>query len=160
MYLFRKAAICMLRGRDRALYAIPFFTRPISGPVTPSKMNKVTMIPRQDYLYVYIQGETDSYQIARGNWTRISSEITECRLRRVLIVEDIAAELSDSDAFRVASELSALGFAGVRIAIVDIDSKHRISTDFAVLVGSNRGINVRAFEDVEAAEQWLVADAI
>lgn len=119
-------------------------------------MSKLTLEPGSEYLYAYIESDNDSYEIALGHWQEIAGELFERKLKRVLVHEDIIGELSDSDAFRVATELRAIGFSNVKVAMLDNHAVHRRSTEFGVLVGSNRGLLVQSFETAAEAVKWLL----
>lgn len=80
----------------------------------------------------------------------------ERNLKRVLVHQNIMSELSDTDTFRIASELRAIGFSGVRVAILDNKSAQNTSTEFGVLVGTNRGLQVKSFKTAVEAERWLL----
>lgn len=119
-------------------------------------MSKLRFEPGSEYLYAYIESDIDSYEIALGHWQEIAAELFERGLKRVLVHENIVSELSDVETFRLASELRAIGFAGVKIAILDVHPTHQCSTEFSVLVGTNRGLQVRSFGTADEAERWLL----
>ncbi len=119
-------------------------------------MSKLTFEPGSQYLYAYIESDIDSYEIALGHWQDIATELFERNLNRVLVHENIIGELSDGETFRLASELRAIGFSNVKIAILDNHPAHRGSTEFGVLVGSNRGLLVQSFETAAEAVTWLL----
>lgn len=119
-------------------------------------MNKLTFEPGAEYLYAYIESDIDSYEIALGHWQEIAGQLFERNLQRVLVHENILGELSDSDAFKLATELREIGFSNVKIAILDDQPVHRRSTEFGVLVGSNRGLRVKSFETAPEAVNWLM----
>lgn len=122
-------------------------------------MGKLIFEVRSEYLYASIEGGIDSYEIALGYWRDITGELFQRNLKCVLVHESIVAELSDTEIFRIASELREIGFSGVKIAILAIDPAHKSAIEFGALVGTNRGLRVRSFETVEAAEGWLLATA-
>jgi hypothetical protein len=74
-----------------------------------------------------------------------------------MIVEDIEEESPLSDVYDLASGLIDMGFRGVKIAFVDRYSSHQDLNDFGVLVGSNRGLDGKAFSDESEAEKWLLS---
>jgi len=111
---------------------------------------------RQGYLYAYVAGEHDNYDICVAYWAEISKKLAEIRVDRLMIVEDIVEESQIADVYELASQLADMGFRGIRIAFVDRYSSHLELNEFGVLVGSNRGVIGHAFSDEAAAEKWLM----
>ena len=72
---------------------------------------------RPQYLYAYVKGEDDSYEISHAYWSEVSAECAKHEARRVLVDEDLAQPVdSRSDVFKGAAERSFMGLAGVKIA--------------------------------------------
>jgi hypothetical protein len=76
----------------------------------------------------------------------------------VLVEEDIVEAASMGDVFELVSELSGMGFAGVRIAFYDRHIAHADLNDFGALAASNRGLDAAAFNDIDQAKAWLQAE--
>ncbi|MEQ1642062.1 MAG: hypothetical protein ABL959_01295 [Pyrinomonadaceae bacterium] len=119
-------------------------------------MSKLTFEPGSEYLYAYIESDIDSYEIALAYWQEIAGQLFERNLKRVLVHENILGELSDTDTFQLASELRSIGFSNVKIAILDNHAAHRRSTEFGVLVGTNRGLRAQSFDTADEAVTWLL----
>lgn len=111
---------------------------------------------RPGYLYVFVEGEHDSYAISRQYWQEIADACRENAVKKVLVEEDIPESVSMSDMFRLVSELGQLGFTGIKVAFVDRQLDHASLNEFGVLVGVNRGLVGKAFGNQAAAEEWLV----
>lgn len=112
---------------------------------------------RPQYLYVYVSGEHDSYEISRRYWQEVADECARTNSGKVLIEEDIAEDVSMGEMYRLASELPQFGFVGVRIAFVDRYIEQHDLNQFGELVAGNRGLNAKVFNDVKEAEKWLVS---
>lgn len=121
----------------------------------PQKEFNLTFEHRPKYLYAYVTGERDSYQISRDYWQEVADHIADTDYNRLLIDEDIAEAASVADVYRLVSDLPGMGFAGVRIAFYDRRIEHHELNDFGALVASNRGLNGRVFNDVDKAISWL-----
>jgi len=114
---------------------------------------------RDDYLYAYVTGQHDSYEISKRYWQEIARELKGTQYRRLLVDEDIIEAASMGDVFQLVSELVGMGFAGIRIAFYDRQITHTDLNDFGALVASNRGLDGLAFNDIEKAKEWLLTDA-
>lgn len=110
---------------------------------------------RPKYLYAYVSGEKDSYEISKQYWTEIAERLKESGFDRVLIDEDIEEVVSLMDEFQLVSELPEIGFTGIRIAFYDRKIEHKDLNEFGELVASNRGMNARVFNDLELAVAWI-----
>lgn len=113
---------------------------------------------RSRYLYAYVSGEHDSYEISRSYWQEVSDECARQKAARVLIEEDIREAVSMGEMYRLASEIPELGFFGIRIAFVDRYVEHQDLNQFGELVAVNRGLYGRLFNDIETAEKWLLSE--
>ena len=125
----------------------------------PTKPYDLSFEVRDEYAYAYVSGEHDNLQVCSAYWGEIGQKLAEHRIKKVMIVEDIAEESPLADVYDLASRLPGLGFRGVKIAFVDRYSSHQELNDFGVLVGSNRGLNGRAFSNEAEAEEWLLSPA-
>jgi hypothetical protein len=113
---------------------------------------------RPNYLYVYVSGEHDSYEISRRYWQEVAGECARLNASKVLIEEDIAEAVSIGEMYRLATEIPELGFFGIFIAFVDRYIEHHDLNQFGELVVNNRGVFGKIFNDVEAAEKWLLSE--
>ena len=121
------------------------------------KPYELTFEPREGYLYAYVAGEQDTFEICFAYWSEIGRKLAELKLDRVLVVEDIAEESPMVDVYELASKLPDIGFRGISIAFVDRYASHQDLNDFGVLVASNRGLIGRAFHNEAEAVAWLTA---
>ncbi|HQZ97462.1 MAG TPA: hypothetical protein PLP21_14165 [Pyrinomonadaceae bacterium] len=123
-----------------------------------AKPYKLTLEERPGYLYAFIEGEKDTYEISRAAWQEIADKAGELMSERVLIDENITEPGSFADAYRLASEIPEMGFGRAKIAFVDRFLSQNDINQFGELVAMNRGVNGRIFEDIKAAESWLFSD--
>lgn len=113
---------------------------------------------RPHYLYVYVSGEHDSYEISRQYWLEVADECNKSDYKKVLIDEDIEETTSLPETYQLASEIPQMGFQGVRVAFYDRFAEHQDLNEFGELVATNRGLLGRVFNNLEEAEKWLLAE--
>ncbi len=116
----------------------------------------LTLEHRKGYLYAYVEGDTDSYEISRAFWTEIADEVRRSNANRVLIDENIEQSVSMAEVFQLASELPKMGFGSTRVAFVDRYLDQQELNAFGELVAVNRGLSGKVFNDVAEAESWLL----
>ena len=118
----------------------------------------LTFEHRPDYLYAYVKGQDDSYEISKQYWQDIARELKTTVYTKLLVDEDIVEAASMGDVFQLVSELIGMGFAGTKIAFCDRQIDHADLNDFGILVASNRGLDAAAFNDIDQAAVWLLAE--
>ncbi len=114
---------------------------------------------RPTYLFVYVKGERNSYEISRQYWAEIIAMLQRRRYQRVLVVKDIIEALSIGGAFTLIADIAYSGYSDVEFAVVDMHH-HAEENRFEELVGNNRGLHIKTCETVEKAEQWLHRSAV
>jgi len=123
------------------------------------KPYSITFEVRPQYLYAYVKGDANSYEISHAYWTEVSAECARHEARKLLLDEDLAEPVdSRSDVFKGASERSFMGLAGVKIAFVDRHPDHQDENLFGELVSTNRGLFCKVFSDMQEGEAWLLAE--
>lgn len=132
-------------------------TNKMSDSVIPIKPYDIRFEHRPGYLYVFVEGEHDSFAISRQYWQEIADVCLEDSINKVLVEEDIVEVISMSDVFKLVSGLGQMGFTGKKIAFVDRQLDHAALNDFGVLVGVNRGLLAQAFANAAEAEKWLLS---
>ncbi len=123
-----------------------------------SKSYRITFEFRPEYLYVYVSGERDSYEISRQYWQEVADFCGEKKVKKVLIEEDIPEAVSMMEVYRFASEIPLMGFFGIRVAFVDRFTEQHDLNQFGELVAVNRGLYGKLFNDIKEAEKWLLAE--
>ena len=124
----------------------------------PKKPYDLTLEQRPGYLYAYVEGQHDSYEISKAYWQEIANEVARLGADRVLIDENIAESVAVAEIYELASEIPTMGFSSARVAFVDRYLDHHEVNSFAELVAVNRGMRGKVFNDLEEAERWLMAD--
>ena len=124
----------------------------------PAKPYQITFEHRSQYLYVYVSGNHDSYEISRRYWLEVADECNNTGYKKVLIEEDIEESVSIPEVYQLACELPQMGFQGVRVAFYDRFAEHADLNQFGELVATNRGFLARVFNDLKEAEKWLLAE--
>ena len=123
---------------------------------TASKPYTILFEQRPEYLYVYVEGERDSYAISIAFWREIARECQARGTTRVLIDENIVQNVSVAEMYQVASEMPSM-FSGIAIAFRDRYADQAEINEFGELVAQNRGVVGKFFVDLEEAERWLLA---
>ena len=123
-----------------------------------SKPYQIEFDYRPNYLYVYISGQKDSLAISRQFWQEIAGECKKIQSTKVLILEDIKGAISTAEMYQLATEIPQMGFYGIRIAFVDRYIEQQELNKFGEIVANNHGLRGKIFNNVEEAENWLLAD--
>lgn len=123
----------------------------------PNKDFSITFEDRQEYLYVFVTGEHDSYEISHKYWLEIAEKCRQENFKKLLIEEDIPETVSIADGYKLASEISQMGFTGVRIAFVDRYADQSELNEFTELVAVNRGLYTKVFNNFTEGEKWLLS---
>jgi hypothetical protein len=113
--------------------------------------------PKNSYLYITVTGAN-----THDNVVRYLSEVREMCLQykcpNVLIVENLVGpSLKTLAIFDIASKNITESTRAIhKMAYVDINPEHHLDDmKFAENVATNRGLFVRIFSTIQAAEQWL-----
>ena len=119
-----------------------------------AKPYEIAFEHRPEYLYVEVKGIENNYEIAKRYWTEILNFQNTRHYARVLIDKKIEQGLDTQDVFRVVTEVAIMVRLGVRFAFVDqyFDGE---KSEFEELVGNNRGLNLKYFDNLPSAELWL-----
>ncbi len=110
------------------------------------------------YLYALVHGEKYGYEILAGFLHEIADECQKRNFNKVLVEENISATASQTDVFRIASELPQLGFSNIRLAYIDRFSEQQELNEFGQEVAENRGVDVQIFSSQEDADKWLTGN--
>ncbi len=124
----------------------------------PTKAYKLRFENRPGYLYAYVEGSKDSFEISKQYWMEVAAECRRTDCSRVLVEEDIPEAISMGEAYELATEIPTLGFSRIKIAFVDRYADQVELNQFAELVATNRGVNGRFFTQFDEAENWLLED--
>ena len=132
----------------------------IENPESPdsSKPYTLTFECRPQYLYAFVTGEKDSYEISKQYWQEIADECKKSGFKKVLIEEDIEENVSMTDMYQFCAEIPQLGFFGIRVAFVDRRQDQQQLNQFGETVATNRGLLSRVFNNFEDGEKWLLSE--
>ena len=111
---------------------------------------------RADYVHFRVSGDNTPADV-RGYLGEIYSTCVRLRCPVVLIEEHLSGpSLAVGDVFEIASAGGAATLPAIRaIAYVDTNPAHSLAKmQFAENVAVTRGINVRVFDTLPAAENW------
>lgn len=126
-------------------------------PVSSTGDYQLSFEERISYLYAYVRGENASLEIARDYWNRIAKRALSLKVKKVLVVEDISEAITISEVHQLVTELSELPVKDIFVAFVDQFAQHKSINEFGMLVGGNRGLEVKGFESTDDAEKWLLS---
>lgn len=122
------------------------------------KEYSISFEDRETYLYASVAGAKETLSIAHAYWSEIAERAISSDIKKVLVFEDFPEVISIAEVHQLVSEFSELPITNIRLAFVDPHPQHKSLNEFAVLVGSNRGLTIEAFDTVEEAEKWLLGD--
>ena len=123
-----------------------------------SKPYRLTFEYRPQYLYAFVAGEKDSYEISKQYWQEIADECQISGIKKVLIEEDLVENVSMADMYQFCSEIPQLGFFGIRVAFVDRRQDQQQLNQFGETVATNRGLLSRVFSNFDDGERWLLSE--
>jgi hypothetical protein len=121
------------------------------------KPYRISFEVRDEYLYAYIEGEQDSFEISKQYWTDVSESLQRSGKKKVLVEENIVENGEMTDLFNLSTSLPDMGFSDKKIAFVDRIADQAELNSFGELVAVNRGLNVKIFKSVDEAEKWLLS---
>jgi hypothetical protein len=110
---------------------------------------------RANYLYAFMSGPTDNLDVSTRCWKQIHAKAVEFGSKRLLVEEDFPNQGTTMEMFKVAEFVSELFRDETRIAHVDRRAADMDLNRFGETVGINRGLSVRVFDNLRAAEKWL-----
>jgi hypothetical protein len=110
---------------------------------------------RSTYLYAFINGAKDNADISIRFWKQVLTTAEELNMEKILVEEDFPNQLSTLEVLKV-TEFVANNFRkSFKIAHVDKRPSDFELNHFGETVAYNRGLQVRAFQKMEDAEEWL-----
>jgi len=123
----------------------------------PSQPYELTFEDRPGYLYAHLKGDTISSEVIRSYVAEIVAKSNSTGQGRILLYRDIPAVLSEGETFFTVRE-SLESLRGKKLALVNPHADINKEVKFGMTVGHNRGGNYADFEDIAAAEKWLLSD--
>jgi hypothetical protein len=119
---------------------------------------ELTLVERPRYLHAKVEGARTP-----ENTLRFLKEVGDACMRlghdRVLLEMNLAGpSLETGSVFSVISKSAPAGLMLRRVAYVEPPPREAARAQFAETIAKNRGVNVRLFRDVAAAEAWLAEE--
>ncbi len=111
---------------------------------------------RDQYLYVFVEGESVTKESSISFYREIFSKCEELDFVKVLIEENFKNQILISELFEVANFMAIASRGKIKIAHVDRQEKDHELNKFAETVAVNRGIYGKTFGNAEVAEKWLL----
>ena len=122
------------------------------------KLYSIVIETRPQYLYAYVRGDKDSFEITTQYWSELADICAENATKCLLVDEDLKEQVgSMSEIYQTAGEVSSMGLNGVKIAFFDRHSDQHDLNLFGELVATNRGLFCKVFNDFDEAERWLLS---
>ena len=120
---------------------------------------QISFEQRPRHLYVTVRGENTGETIRRY-LTDIQQACTRLAQTNVLLVVELHGPgMSMLDVYKaVAAGFDAAAGSGIRAAYVDLLDHSMANMLLAENVATTRGLPLRTFNDVAAAEAWLLAE--
>jgi hypothetical protein len=111
---------------------------------------------RGEYLYVLVGGELVTPEIAKLYWDQIAEKCDELNASKILIEKDFAQTVSAPEILEMGLYLGRI-LPGKKIAFFDRYSNKGVN-ELGKVIARNQGVQLRVFENVEDAEQWIAGD--
>ena len=119
-----------------------------------SKPYSLTFEHRASYLYVGLECSEYDSEIIYQYWQEIIEESERTGIDNIMVEVKVTADLNFTDA------LQSIGYFKPkprrRIAYVGAPPEMKNIYLFAIDVSASRGFNVELFDNIEAAEKWLL----
>ena len=125
------------------------------GPESTARPYWLRFEQRPGYWVAYLSAPRDTEAASLAYWREIAAECRRRDCHRVLVIEDIPGSLSSVETYRTIQSLSQPEMKDFTVAFVDLRTEHTGENLFGELMAVNRGLRVRVFDSVVAAEQWL-----
>lgn len=118
----------------------------------------LTIENRQHYLYIRVDGERDNAEITTRMWKQVATICRQTGQTKVMLVEAIEENIDLAEAYDTVWDRRYDEFANLSIAFVDLIEEHHEVNEFVNNCTRNRGLNIRLFRNIAAAENWLLED--
>ena len=113
----------------------------------------ITVEELDNYLAFRVVGE-DSVEVSLSYFHQVADTCNQKGFKKALIIEDLEGHLSTSEIFDVTEQLPA-ALRGLTVAFIDLRPDHASENRFGETVSRNRGCNIRVFNDINDARDWL-----
>ncbi len=110
---------------------------------------------RPGYLYAVVRSDNIDREAALSYLSEVANKCEEIKIDRLLLERDVPVMLPDADLFFVTNTFLEM-IKGRRVAFVNRHFPIESDMKFAITIGTNRGAHYKLFDDVGAAEKWLM----
>lgn len=114
------------------------------------------------YLHVVVTG-TNTPDVVRSYLREVQQLCANRGSTALLIEENLDGPgMPVGEIYRIVSEGTEYPIArALKVAFVNVNTEHPASSvRFAETVARNRGVNIRAFRNVQDAQAWLLGDGV
>ena len=118
---------------------------------------RLTFEDRDTYLYAHLMGE-DSFAASLSYWNEIADKVKAMDCRKLLIHEDLTGKVVESEMHEIIIDLMPSGLVDIQIAFFDENIDDTPMNALGQSLASNIGANVKIFDSLEAAKQWITQD--
>jgi hypothetical protein len=115
----------------------------------------INLEDRREYLYVLVGGKKLTPEIASEYWREIAGVCFELEKTKIMIEKDFAETVSPLEMVHMGSYLGGL-MATKKIAFLDRHGNESIN-ELGKKLARNRDVEMQIFENVNDAEEWLLA---
>ena len=131
--------------------------KPLQGGTAKTQGITLSFEERTDYVFAKINSIKHDLSDVVETFRRIRSELAKNKSRKLLVLADVAENLSLSETFEVVQELVELKYQHINLAYCYLSKEHSDLIEFAVTAARNRGLRIEMFDDLTEAENWLKA---
>ena len=122
----------------------------------------LTFEARPSYLFVRVEGLTDSLETSIAFWQEIAIEANERGTSRLLVQEHFRNTISADEIREVGQFLGELAeqllLENIKISFVDDRLDHLDSNRLGEEVATNHGVRCKVFTHFDEAEAWLLTN--
>lgn len=116
----------------------------------------LTFEVRGNFLYAHLTGK-DSFSASLDYWNQIADQVRQRQLNKVLVHENLTGEITEGEIFDVMMDILPAS-TGIHVAFFDENGADRDINEFGQLIANNRGADIRIFQSLEDAENWLSSE--
>ena len=107
------------------------------------------------HLRAHVFDGTDSVPVSIAMWKLLAEQCREYSARRLLVLEDLAGSVDVADIGAVVAAIVGLGFAGIRIAFVELRDDMSVN-EHGEILALEQGVTICVFGNESQARRWLL----
>ena len=113
---------------------------------------------RPSYLYAHVKSASVRPAMTSDYLKEIIEKCRETHCNRVVIDNDVPKAFWVWDIFPVSMRFPGIGRECTKVAVVDQFADPIENEEFSVLVGNKCGVDLHVFDNLAAAERWVVRE--